>query len=140
MYAAFQCLLDDVLKDYRGFARPFVDDIIVSSGGATYKEAVQNHVKHLRLVLQRLREKKLVVCAIRWRCKVGVVLGQKLQLVILQTSMKLREGCCFYTGPAQGLTNITPLCLTHHVHLPLKGTSYVASKQKNFNFWWWWLF
>ena len=49
--AAFQRLLDDVLKDYCDFARPFVDNIMVSSGGATYKEALQNHVKHRRRVL-----------------------------------------------------------------------------------------
>ena len=61
--AAFQCLQDDVLKDYRDLARPFVDDIMVSSAGATHKEAVQNHVKHLRHVLQRLRGKKLAVSA-----------------------------------------------------------------------------
>ena len=61
--AAFQLLLDVVLKDYRDFARPFMDDIIVGSGGATYEEALQNHVKHLRLVLQRLREKRLAASA-----------------------------------------------------------------------------
>ena len=61
--AAFQHLLNDVLKDYRDFARPFVDDIIVSVGRATYEEAVQNHVKLLRLVLQRLRKNKLTVSA-----------------------------------------------------------------------------
>ena len=43
------------------FARPFMEDIIVSSGAATYEEAVQNHVTHPRLVLQHLREKKLAV-------------------------------------------------------------------------------
>ena len=55
--AAFQRLLNDVLKDWRNFARPFVDDVIVISGGPTYEEAVQNHVKHRRLVLQHLRKK-----------------------------------------------------------------------------------
>ena len=60
---AFQRLLYDFLKDYRQFPQPFVENIIVSSGGATYKEAVQKHLKHLRLVLQRLREKKLAVSA-----------------------------------------------------------------------------
>ena len=35
------------------------------SGGANYEEAVQNHVQHLRLLLQRLREKKLAVSADR---------------------------------------------------------------------------
>ena len=35
----------------------------MSSGGATFQQAVQNHVKHLRLVLQRLREKQLAVSA-----------------------------------------------------------------------------
>ena len=59
--AAFQRLLHDVLKDYRDFAKPFADNIILSSGSATYEGAVQNHVEHLRLVLQRLRENKLAV-------------------------------------------------------------------------------
>ena len=35
----------------------------MSSGGLTYEEALLNHVKHLRLVLQRLREKKLAESA-----------------------------------------------------------------------------
>ena len=35
----------------------------MSLGGAAYEEAVQNHVQHLRLVLQRRREKKLAVSA-----------------------------------------------------------------------------
>ena len=61
--AAFQRLLDDVVKDYRDFARPFVNDIIMSSGGASCERAVQNHVKHLWVVLQRPREKKLAVSA-----------------------------------------------------------------------------
>ena len=61
--AAFQRLLDEVLKDYRAFTRPLVDDIILSSGGATYEASVQNHVKHLRLVLQRPRQEKLAVSA-----------------------------------------------------------------------------
>ena len=61
--AAFERLLSDVLKEYRDFARPFVDNIIVSSGGATYEKAVQNHVKHLRLVLQRLTRRTLDVSA-----------------------------------------------------------------------------
>ena len=59
----FQHLLDDVLKDYRDFARPLVNNIILTSGGLTYQDAMQNHVKHLRLVLQRLREKKFAVSA-----------------------------------------------------------------------------
>ena len=60
---AFQHLLDDIMKDCRNFTRPFVDDIIVSSGGDTYEEGMQKHVKHLRLELQRLREKDLAVSA-----------------------------------------------------------------------------
>ena len=35
------------------------------SGGATYEQVVQKHVKHLQHVLQRLREKNLVVQANR---------------------------------------------------------------------------
>ena len=60
---AFQRLLDGVQKDYCHFGRQFVDDIIVSSGGASYHQAVQNGVKYLWLVLQRLREKRLAVSA-----------------------------------------------------------------------------
>ena len=59
----FQRLPDDVLKDYHDLAQQFVDDITLSSGGATCEEAMQNHVNHLRLVLQRLREKKLAALA-----------------------------------------------------------------------------
>ena len=61
--AAFQRLLDDALKDYRDFARPFAEDMTLGSRGATYEEAVQNHVKYLGLVLQRPREGKLAVSA-----------------------------------------------------------------------------
>ena len=57
--ATFQRLLEDVVRDYGDFAPPFGDNTIVSSGGATYKEAVENHVKHLRLMLQQLRKKNL---------------------------------------------------------------------------------
>ena len=59
--AALQRLLEDVLNDYRDFVRPFVDDIIVSLGGATYEEPVHNRVEHLRLLCQRLREKKFAI-------------------------------------------------------------------------------
>ena len=54
--AAFEPVLDELLKDNRECARSFADDIIVSSGGATYEEAVQSRVKHIRLVLQCIRE------------------------------------------------------------------------------------
>ena len=56
---AFHCLRDDVLKGYGAFVWPFMDDVIVVSGGATYEEAVQNCDKHLRLVLQRPKTRSL---------------------------------------------------------------------------------
>ena len=73
--AAFQRAFDDALKDYRDFARPFVDNIIVTLGGATYDESLQNHGKHLRLMLQHLREKKLAVSADR-----GNIFVEQVQL------------------------------------------------------------
>ena len=59
----FNASSTNLRKECLDFARPFVDDIILISGGATYDEAAQNHVKHLQLALQRLREKKLAVSA-----------------------------------------------------------------------------
>ena len=73
--AVFQRVLDNALKDYRDFARPFVDNIIVTLGGATYDESLQNHGKHLRLMLQHLGERKLPVSADR-----GKIFVEQVQL------------------------------------------------------------
>ena len=52
--AAFMDLMNRVFRDYLDqFVIVFIDDILV------YSRSVEEHEQHLRLVLQRLREKKL---------------------------------------------------------------------------------
>ena len=42
-------------------ANPYVDDVIVGSVGNTREEALQNHDRDLRMVLDRLKEQQLLV-------------------------------------------------------------------------------
>jgi len=58
--AIFQRLMDTELKDFE-FADPYIDDTIVGSTGATREEAIANHEKDLRQVLERFKKDKLVV-------------------------------------------------------------------------------
>ena len=57
--AAFQRMMEWILKDF-DFADPFVDDVIISSTGKTFEDAVKNHSEHLMQVLERFREFQLV--------------------------------------------------------------------------------
>ena len=57
--ALFQRMMDDVLRD-EASADVFVDDVIISSGGATPMEAVKNHYDDLTRVLNIFRKNKLV--------------------------------------------------------------------------------
>ena len=72
--AAFQKLTSRVLESFRGFARPYIDDIIV------FSDAWDDHVGHVREMLARLRESGLTAnpkkC--KWGGKVVEFLGHKL--------------------------------------------------------------
>ena len=49
--ATFQQLMDQVLRDYIGkFVQVYIDDINI------YSETFEDHLKHIRLVNQKLRE------------------------------------------------------------------------------------
>ena len=52
--AAFQKLISKVLEPYRGFAQPYIDDIVIFSG------SWDEHGGHVREVLSRLREPGLM--------------------------------------------------------------------------------
>ena len=57
--SAFQRMMDWVLKDF-DFAEPFVDDVIISTTGDSDEEVIKNHANHVRLVLEKFREHRLV--------------------------------------------------------------------------------
>ena len=57
--AAFQRMMEWVLKDLPN-ATPFVDDVIIASGGDTIEEAIENHRKDLEDVMKTFREHQLV--------------------------------------------------------------------------------
>ena len=57
--AAFQRMMEWILKDIPN-ANPFVDDVIVASGGATMEEAINNHRKDLEAVMKAFRVHQLV--------------------------------------------------------------------------------
>ena len=53
--ATFQRMMDNVLRETRDFAGVYLDDIIV------YSTTWEEHLTHLKLVLQKLEEAKLTV-------------------------------------------------------------------------------
>ena len=58
--AVFQRLMDTELQDI-DYADPYVDDVLIGSSGNTVAEAIENHYKDLRRVLDRFARDKLVV-------------------------------------------------------------------------------
>ena len=52
--------MEYVLRDFP-FADPYIDDIIIGSDGETEEELIENHERDVRQVLERMREKGLVV-------------------------------------------------------------------------------
>ena len=52
--AVFQRFIKNCLGDYRGqFARPYLDEVLVHS------KNFEDHITHLKLILQQFRERKL---------------------------------------------------------------------------------
>ena len=58
--AQFQKMMEWVCKPCPS-ADPYIDDVIIGSQGDTPEEAIQNHLRDLRQVLDRLREVQLLV-------------------------------------------------------------------------------
>ena len=58
--AIFQRMMDSVLAEL-DFADPYIDDTIVGSTGNTMEEAIQNHERDLRAVLEKFKKEKLIV-------------------------------------------------------------------------------
>ena len=58
--AIFQRMMEWVLAGIE-CADPYVDDVIIGSTGDTEEEAIQNHFKDVKSVLERFREQKLLV-------------------------------------------------------------------------------
>ena len=59
--AIFQRIMEWVLQKKIEFVDPYVDDVVIGSTGKTEEEAVQNHEKDVRMVLERLKAHILLV-------------------------------------------------------------------------------
>jgi hypothetical protein len=57
--AAFQRMMEWVLEEF-DFADPFVYDVIISTNGDTWEEAVKKHAEDLHKVLKKFEKEKLV--------------------------------------------------------------------------------
>ena len=58
--AIYQRLMDSELQSFE-FADPYVDDILIGSTGETMGEAIKNHDRDLRAVVQKFKDDKFVV-------------------------------------------------------------------------------
>ena len=52
--------MDNELQEFE-FADPYVDNILIGSTGENMDEAIKNHEKNLRAVLEKFKKDKLVV-------------------------------------------------------------------------------
>ena len=69
--AIFQRIMDYILRDF-DFADPYIDDVIIGSTGDTEEELLANHERDVERVLERLKEKGIVVST----KKVQMFMGQ----------------------------------------------------------------
>ena len=57
--ATFNCLVTQLLRPYRACAQTYIDDIVVHSRSERGPSDVDNHIDHLRSVLECMRTNKL---------------------------------------------------------------------------------
>ena len=55
----FNCLVTQLFRPHRGYAQTYFDDIFVHSRAEQERSDVDNHIDHLRAVLECMRTNKL---------------------------------------------------------------------------------